>query len=233
MNKFWKKQIAVAIGVIGVIVLLRFLGVGRYITFEAIKSNRRLLLQLINHNYWLFVAGYISLYASLIALSLPVAVVLSTAGGFFFGTLTGTLYAVTAATTGSTILFLLVRMLFGRQLQARFAHRLQAFNKEFKKYGYSYLLTLHFITLVPLFIPNILAGLANVSLWTFVWTAAVGLIPGTLVCAFAGRQLMTINSIRDIFSVQIVMAILLIGVLSSTPFLVRYIRVLLNRRARS
>ena len=227
-----KKRLFIGLLLIAVIVFLRYLDVGHYITLESIRSNRRWLQYFIAHNYWTFIAGYFGIYIAAATFSLPVAAVFSLVGGFFFGTVRGAIFSNICATIGSTMSFLLIRHSFGKLLQDRYKERLKAFNREIKHHGYSYLLGLHFFIVLPLFLANVLAGLAHVSLWTFVWTTSVGLIPGTFVFAFAGQQLMTIESTREIFSLNIILAISFLLFLSLIPFFVRWFKSFKKSRTR-
>jgi len=52
--------------------------------------------------------------------------------------------------------------------------------------GHLYLLTLRLMPVFPFFLINILTGLINIPLRTFIWTTSLGIIPGSLVYAFAG-----------------------------------------------
>ena len=61
------------------------------------------------------------------------------------------------------------------------------FNKEIADYGGFYLLILQFLPFTPTFIINIVAGLSSISAWTFVWTTAVGMAPGTVIYSLAGH----------------------------------------------
>ena len=77
--------------------------------------------------------------------------------------------------------------------------------------GASYLLTLRLIPVFPFFLINFLAGLTKVPLRTFLWTTSLGIIPGTVVFAFAGQQLGSINSPADILSKKVIAAFLRSG----------------------
>lgn len=196
------------------ILALRYSGVGSYLTIENFKIHRRAIIALIDNNYWLSVLLFISAYISVVSLYLPVAAILTIVGGFLFGILPGALYADIGAVIGATIAFFVARYLVGHVFQEKFADRLIAFNHEITQHGTWYLLSIHFIPLVPFFIINTLAGLTKVSWWTFVWTTAVGIIPGSLVYAYAGQQLMTIELAKDVFSPGIIAAFLLMSLFS-------------------
>ena len=224
MTRSHKKRLFFGLAFVLLIVLLRYFDVGRYITIASIKEDRRWLQGLVEQNYWHFLLSFLGIYIGATALSLPLSVPLSLAAGFFFGTFWGAIYANIGATIGSTISFLLIRHLFGKVFQERYKERLVAFNREFKRNGYSYLLMLHVVMVIPLFVPNILAGLAHVSLFTFVWTTAVGMIPGTFTFAFTGKQLMSINSIHEVFSVKMLIPIVLMLLLALSPLIIQKLR---------
>jgi uncharacterized membrane protein YdjX (TVP38/TMEM64 family) len=138
-----------------------------------------------------------------------------------FGTFLGAVYANIGATLGAIGAFLLVRYSFGAALQRKYAQQLVRFNKAMHEEGMSYLLSVHFIAVIPFFLVNILAGLTQVPLWTFIWTTSVGIFPGSLVYAFAGQQLNTIENVRDIFSLKLLLAFLLLAMLAALPILIK------------
>jgi len=203
------------------IVLFYYFGLGKYLAFENIKQNRLLLQKAIERSYLKAVAGFMGIYIGLTAFTLPFAVLLTIVSGFLFGTFWGAIYSCISATIGSSISFLLVKYLLGHWLTATCGLRLKNFREECKRYGYSYLLSIHFASVVPLFIINIFASMANVSYWTFLWTTAVGIFPGFLVYSFAGRQFMKINKISDILSWKIFIAFLCLALLSMMPVIIR------------
>ena len=98
------------------------------------------------------------------------------------------------------------------------------FNKAMKLYGKNYLLVIRFVAVIPFFLVNILVGLTNLSLWTFIWTTAIGILPGSLVYTFAGQQLNEIESLRDIFSFNILLAFFFLALLALLPIIVTYVQ---------
>jgi len=145
-----------------------------------------------------------------IALSLPATPVLGMAGGFLFGIKTTVFIATIAATAGAALSFLLFKSASQSTLQKKYKTQFAAFEKGLHEYGAFYLLIVHFMIVVPFFVINALAALANVSLWRFIWTTAVGFLPGITIYAFAGKQLMSMRSVYDVFSWNIIVALLLL-----------------------
>ncbi len=182
-----------------------------------VKINRDMLVQLVAERYMLSILVYWMIYAVLIALSLPMASVMNITGGFLFGTLLGSVYATIGATIGATISFWIVRAFLGRLVQKHYAHRFQAFNQALARSGTRYLVTVHFIAVIPFFVVTMLVGLTNVSTWTFIWTTAVGIIPSVVICAFAGQQLTTIEHASDVFSANVILSFVLLALLAVLP----------------
>ncbi len=204
--------------------MIRFSGITEWISLDQLKTHREYLQQVIANHYLLAVFCYISFYVTAVAFSLPIGAVLTVAGGFLFGIIAGTFYTNIGATVGATIAFLLVRYLIGDTVQQKYAVPLAQFNKSIERYGSNYLLVIRFIAVIPFFLVNALAGLTNLSLWTFIWTTAIGILPGSLVYAFAGQQLNEIESLRDIFSFNMLLVLFFLALLALLPVIVTYLQ---------
>lgn len=220
-----KKYIVVAflLLIIG-IVIAWWVGVIDYITLEELKTYRVDLQNFVHNHYLLSVLIYMITFVSAILFFIPITVVLTIAGGFLFGPFVGAFYANIAATLGSVVLFLLIRYLFGVWLQHRYKKELVTFNRLVQEGGASYLLSMQFLPITPFFLINFLAGMSNISLWTFIWTTSVGIFPGTLLYTFAGQQLTTIEQISDVFSYSMLLFLILLALLSLLPIVIKRYR---------
>ncbi|EKD48378.1 MAG: hypothetical protein ACD_64C00343G0004 [uncultured bacterium] len=221
MTMLFNKRIWIGIAFIALIIGLRFSGVGDYITLAHLQEGRFALVEYVDGHYAWAVFAFILWYISVVALALPLAALSTIAGGFVFGVIPATFYASIGATIGGTFFFLLVRYAFGTVLQERYAARLQWFNTEMETYGVFYLIAIRFFALIPLFIVNLLIGLTKAPIMTFIWTTFFGMIPGAFVYAFAGQQLGTIDSLRDLFSPQVLLAFGLLALLAVVPLLAK------------
>ncbi len=221
---FRDKKFIVALVILAIIIVLRFSSITEWMSLAQLKAHRDYLQQVVSEHYLLSVICYISLYIVAVALSIPVGALLTLAGGFLFGVIAGLFYTNIGATLGATIAFLLVRYLIGETIQKKYAVQLEKFNKAMKLYGKNYLLMIRFIAGIPFFLVNILAGLTNLPLWTFIWTTAIGILPGSLVYTFAGQQLNEIESLRDIFSFNILFGLFLLALLALLPVIIRYMK---------
>ncbi len=190
---------------------------GRYLSLDALKANRDALLAFTDANYTTSVVIFVVSYCLFVASSLPGAVFFTLAGGFLFGSVLGTLYVNLGATSGAVLAFLAGRYLLRDWVEAKFGSRLEPFQEGFAKNGFHYLMTLRLIPIFPFFIVNLLCGLTRVSLGTYVLATAIGIIPASFIYAYAGRQLGTINSLKEIASPNVLMAFTLLGLLALVP----------------
>lgn len=186
-------------------------------SLAALKDNRDKLLSFSQEHYAASVGLFIVSYIAVAGLSLPGAVILTLAGGFLFGGLWGTLFVNIGATTGATLAFLVARYLLRDAVEQKFGRWLEPFQEGFRKNALSYLMTLRLIPLFPFFIVNLVSGLTRVNLGTYVAATALGIIPGSFVYAYAGRQLGTINSLKEIASPNVIGAFVLLGLLALLP----------------
>lgn len=194
---------------------------GRYLTFDALKANRDGLLAYAESNRVASVALFIVTYCLVVALSLPGAAIMTLAGGFLFGSLWGTVYVNLGATAGATVAFLVARYLLHDWVEAKFGGRLRPIQEGFKKNAFHYLITLRLIPFIPFFVINLVSGLTRISLITYVTATAIGIIPASFVFAYAGRQLGTINSPKEILSPPVLLAFGLLILLALVPVFYR------------
>jgi uncharacterized membrane protein YdjX (TVP38/TMEM64 family) len=217
------KLIVLALFALAIASFLYF-DVGRFLSLDALKANRDGLLAFTEHHYGAAVGLFIAAYIVVTAASLPGAVILTLAGGFLFGSLLGTLYVNLGATTGATLAFLASRYLLRDWVERKFGWWLGPMQEGLAKNAFSYLMTLRLIPIFPFFGVNALCGLTRIPLGTYVAATAIGIIPGSFVYAYAGRQLGTINSLKEIASPNVLLAFTLLGLLALAPILYRKLR---------
>ncbi len=217
MLKRNKKKLLFVCLLVAALIALRFSPVGDMLTFENLKRNRDVFTSLVRGHYLQSVVAYIALYILITALSIPGAGIMTLAGGFLFGVFPATFYIDIGATTGATLAFLTARYLLGDWLQQKYRAQLSSFNGEMQRNGSRYLLTVRLIPVFPFFIINFLSGLTNVSVKTFVWTTALGIVPVTIIFAYAGKQLGTINSVAEILSARMIAALAALAALALFP----------------
>lgn len=212
-----RSKLLIILLVLAGIGLFFYLDLGRFLTLESLKANRQLLLRYHAEHALLTVAAFMVIYIIQTALALPGAVILSLSAGAIFGPLLGTTYAVTAASIGATLSFLITRYLLRETVLNRFGSKLENINKELEERGINYLLFLRLVPVFPFFLINLAAGLTRLPLRSFVLGTFFGIIPGGLVFVNAGASLATINSLSDIASPRVLGSFVLLGLFALVP----------------
>lgn len=194
-----------------------------YFSLEELKNHRLFLQQFVQAHSIKAVVIFMGVYTAATACALPITFILSLAGGFLFGGLAGGLYAVISATAGATISFLVVRSLARQSTVERYARQHMMFNNLIQRYGVYALLIIRLIPLFPFFLINIIAPFLKIPLKTFVWTTGVGILPASMVYAFAGKQLLMVDSVKDLFTWNIVLLFAAFAALVLSPLLFKNI----------
>jgi uncharacterized membrane protein YdjX (TVP38/TMEM64 family) len=192
-------------------------GVADLLSIEAVQERRAELLSAVEARPLLAAAAFMLAYAAVVALSLPAASIMTLLGGFLFGTLLGGTLAVLAATVGATVVFLVARSSFGGALRARAGPLAGRVSQNIRGNAFEYLLALRVAPVFPFFVVNILPALFDVRLRTFVLATLIGIIPGTFVYAYLGRELGTISGLDDLLSTKILLAFGLLGLIALLP----------------
>ena len=152
---------------------------------------------------------------------LPAAALLTLLGGYVFGVVRAALYVDVATTATAVLCFTASRNLCGKWVQKRYADQLESLNTHIAEYGHWYLLVVRLLPMAPFLWINLTAGVTKVKLRTFTWTTAVGSIPGIIIFSYAGKSLLSINAVEDVFTPHVVIAIALLVVSLGCVLMVR------------
>jgi uncharacterized membrane protein YdjX (TVP38/TMEM64 family) len=193
----------------------------QYLSLQNLKGNRDRLLAYAEDHYATAVLLFIGVYCVQTAFSLPGAAALTLVSGLLFGSVVGTLYVNVAATAGATLAFLAARYLLRDWVERKFGDRLEPIQQGFARNAFSYLMTLRLIPVFPFFLVNLVSALTRIKVGTYIAATAIGILPGSFVYAYAGRQIGTIDSLREIASPPVLLAFTLLGLLALTPILYR------------
>ncbi len=221
-------------GPLAVIVILFVIafasGLPERLSLEALRESGTELQAFAREKPLLCAAIYLAVYVGSVAVSLPGALILSLTGGFLFGPIGGGFAAVTGASGGSTITYLVFRTAFGDALRRKPGALLTRIEEGFKGDAFNYLLTLRLIPAFPLLVVNVAAGLMNIRVRTFVLASVLGMIPSSFVYAGIGAGLGHIFArggpvtIETLLSPRIYLPIIGMGVLAFLPLLWRHWR---------
>jgi len=167
------------------------------LSLEALIRHRAEIDAFVMHHGSAAVLAYTAIYIVAVSLSVPGATFLTVTAGFLFGVWLGAAASVVGATLGASVIFLVARTAFGEPLLARAGPRLAVLARGFREDAFSYLLFLRLIPAFPFFLVNLVPAFAGVRLGTFVAATALGIIPASLVYAFAGTMLDSVIAAQE------------------------------------
>jgi uncharacterized membrane protein YdjX (TVP38/TMEM64 family) len=230
----WKRLAPLAI-LVAILVAFFAFGLDNYATFDTLKDNREALLGFVRDNFVLAILIYVVGYALLTAASVPVASLVTVAGGFLFGIWLGTFLTVLAATVGATLLFLFARSALGEPLRQRAGPYIRKMEEGFQENQVNYLLFLRLVPVFPFFAVNLAPAFLGVGTVVFAVTTFIGIIPGTAVYTIVGAGLGSVFdrgeefSLDSVLTPEILAALVGLGVLSLVPIVIKKLR----RRAKA
>ncbi len=194
------------------------------VNLATLQDNKELLLSYVSQNPIMSVLGFMLLYCVCVALSLPIATLLTLTSGFLFGQWFGTLYVVIAATIGATIIFLIARSSFGQTLREKAGGLYKKVESNMSDNAIGYMFFMRLVPLFPFALVNIVPALFNVRTRAFVLTTFLGIIPGSFVYVNLGEQLGDITSLSDLVSIETLLAFVLLGLFALLPTLYKQVR---------
>lgn len=203
------------------------LGLNRYLTLDALRDNRAMLLDLVGHHAAAAIIAFVGVYAAVVALSLPGAAIMTLAGGFLFGVPLGATLTVVGATMGATALFIIARSAFGDILRRKAGPFIGRMADGFAKNAFNYLLFLRLVPAFPFWAVNLAPALLGMRLVPFIVATGLGIIPGTVVFTAFGAGLGEIFdaggdvSLKSVLSPPLLAGLIGLGLLALVPIVVR------------
>ena len=146
------------------------------------------------------------------------------------------------ATIGASLLFLIAKYALADFFKAKSSKFIKKMAKNFSQDAASYLLFLRLVPLFPFTLVNVIPAILGVRFTTFVWTTAIGIIPGVIAYTYAGEGLRSIIALRaiacekniapcgqalnasDLVTKEIIIAISLLGLVALIPVIIKGFR---------
>jgi len=211
MNKLLQK-ILIGVVLLSAVVAFKVFDLGQYFTLTYIKSSQEKFAHLYAEHRLMVILGYGVLYVLATSLSLPVAAVMTLAGGALFGLWTGTITVSFASTIGATLACVASRFLLRDWVQTKFGEKLKTVNDGIEKEGAFYLFTLRLVPIFPFWLINLVMGLTKMPLRRFYWVSQVGMLPATIVYVNAGKELAKIETLSGILSPGLIISFAVLGI---------------------
>ena len=170
-------------------------GYGMFFTSGANVFSWQFLIQhytiikdLIYDHKWLSYLAFCCAYVFAVAFSLPIASLLTLAGGAMLGWPAAAL-VIGSATVGAGLVFLATRNLFTDMLRCRARPFLSKLEDGFLRNAFFYLLALRLVPVAPFWAVNIIPALTSMGFTQFLVATFIGIIPGTCIYIWLGKGL--------------------------------------------
>ncbi len=187
-KKKWIKLCAILGILISVIILMRVLGITKYISIKNIQK----LNEWINSFGALGPVIYIFIYILSCVLFLP-GVPVTLLGAVAFGAIKGTILVSIGSTLGATASFLIARYAARSMVEEWIQknERLRKIDEGVRKHGWRMLMITRLVPIFPFNVQNYVYGITNISLGTYVFVSWICMLPGTIAYVFAGGALIS------------------------------------------
>jgi uncharacterized membrane protein YdjX (TVP38/TMEM64 family) len=223
MSKRWLLLLPLA----ALIALYFALDLNHVLTLEAIKQQQANLIAFREQHLLLSIGAFLAGYIVVGILPLPSAALFAVLGGALFGLGWGFLVVTFTSTIGACCGFLVSRYLLRAPLSRRFAQQSQTIDDGIARDGLLYLATVRLVPVLPFSLINIAFGLSAMPLRSYYIVSQLGMAPGALLFANAGRELSKLQNLHDLLSPGVIASLVLVAAL---PWLARALAGFLRRR---
>ena len=194
---------------------------------QDIINSKDLIINYANENLLITSLIYVLVYFICVALSLPIATVLTLLAGIVFGPYLGTGIVVIGATLGATAIFLAVKKATNNKSlldKYKNSKSLLTLQENIKQDAANYLLFARLVPLFPFILVNMAPATVGVKLSTYLWTTFIGIIPGSFVYTYLGHQSGQLENISDLVSPEMISALVLLGLFSIIPLIIKKLK---------
>lgn len=222
------KFILPAILILGLVLFFSF-GLQKWLSFEKLAEHYDQIKTFIALNHLQAMALFFIIYFLAVAFSLPVALLLTLAGGALLGWVSA-LLILFAATAGAAIVFIAARSLLRDYLATKAGPFLKKLEAGFSDNAFSYLLAIRLVPIAPFWAMNIVPALLGMRLTPFVIATFIGIMPGTLVYVYVARgfdHILAQGKAPDLSvlsDIRIIGPLLALGILALLPTLIKLVK---------
>jgi uncharacterized membrane protein YdjX (TVP38/TMEM64 family) len=201
-------------------------GAHEFFSWQVLDQHYTTIKVFVIHKQWLSYLGFFCAYFAAVAFSLPIAGLLTLAGGAILGW-PAAILAVIAATAGAGLVFFAARNLFSDILQRRAGPFLGKLEDGFSQNAFFYLLALRLAPTVPFWVLNIVPALTRMGIAQFLAATFIGIFPGSFVYVWVGRgfdQALTAGQtpdLRILTSPDLLLPLTALGAFALVPILLK------------
>ena len=159
-----------------------------------------------------------SIAPSLFLPGLPITV----AAGLAFGPLYGTIFAITGATIGASLAFLVARYFAREQIENLVSGKLKAIDEGVEKKGWIFVAVTRLIPLFPFNLLNYAFGLTKIKFSHYVIASFIFMLPGCVAYVIFSSSILDV--LKGRISPELIVGIVLIAIISALPVIYKKLK---------
>ena len=228
LTAFLKKFLLPLILVSGLILFFAT-GLHNWLSFAKLAENYGAIKSYIAMNQAQAYGLFFLIYLIAVAFSLPIASLLTLAGGALLGW-AGAALILVSATAGAAIVFIAARSIMADFLSAKAGPFLKKLEAGFSENAFHYLLALRLVPIAPFWVVNIVPALLGMRLMPFVIGTFIGIAPGTFVYVYVARGFDHILAqgkapdLSTLSDIRIIGPLVALGALALLPSLLKWLK---------
>ena len=193
-----------------------------FFSFSKLAKNYGILKAFVDGQLATALLVFGATYILAVALSLPIASLLTLAGGALLGWI-GAAVIICAATIGATIVFIAAQTVLNEFFTKSTEGFIEKLEVGFQRGAFFYLLALRLFPAAPFWVVNIVPALLGMRLNHYVLATFIGITPGTLVYVWVSRSFDTLLSrgqspdLSELSDPAIVVPLFALGLLCLIP----------------
>jgi uncharacterized membrane protein YdjX (TVP38/TMEM64 family) len=205
-------------------------GLIRHLSLHELRTNRQILEAFVAAHPFGSAAAYVGLYVVVVALSLPVALVMTLAGGLLFGPWIGGAAAAIGCTLGAVVIFMVCRTALGDVLRRRAGPLAARIEDGIERDAFSYVVALRLIPIAPFWLVNLALGFFDIPPLVFGAATFLGILPVSVIYAGLGAGLHRLfvhgarPNLHMIFEPRILLPLAGLAILALAPIIWRRVR---------
>jgi uncharacterized membrane protein YdjX (TVP38/TMEM64 family) len=180
-------------------------------------------------HYALAVFAFAAIHFTTKTFLIPSGPFMTFAAGYLLGTTVATATAVLTGCLAAAVLYVVADRAIGRQLRARAIPFVDRVARGFRRYGFSYLVAMRLIPVMPFSVATIAPAILGVPFRTFLAATLVGGFPSQLIYASIGGALGTLadegaSAAEMLRSPRVLAPLFALAVLALAPVLLNHWR---------
>ena len=180
------------------------------ISLDNLDYYRDYLISFVDQYHIISMIIYALIYVLVIVLALPGVAVMTFTGGVLFPFKYAFMIVVVSSTIGAIINFITSRYFLQDFFERIFSQTIEKINARIEKGGFKNLLILRTIPVFPYSVVNFALAISELSILKFIVVTTLGKIPGSLIILYAGSNMAEVESMRDLATPEMLLAIFLL-----------------------